>query len=348
LFKSKPFIENLSLHVTGIRQGQNIDYEKLSRSRLPLPPMIEQEAIVRFLDHSDRRIRRYIRAKLKLIKLLREQREAVINRAVTQGLDPEVRLKPSGISWLGDVPAHWEVLRAKQLCEAIIDCKNRTPDEVADGEFLVIRTTCIRDGIFSMEGSYRTDRQSYETWTQRGAPRLGDVFFTREAPAGEACLVPSLPNICMGQRMMYLRPDAEILDPEFLLYSIYGPLVRGYVDQATNGSTVGHLRLGQVTSIPLPWCPIREQREVVAHIRRTAATIDPTVSQGEREIALIREYRTRLIADVVTGKLDVRDAAAALPEEVDELTAEDEGEIEDILSGVVEEDGEPELEEVEA
>jgi len=101
LFKSKPYIENLSLFVTGIRQGQNIDYEKLSRSELPFPSLSEQSAIVRYLDYIDRRIRRYIRTKQKLIKLLEEQKQAIIHQAVTRGLDPNVRLKPSGVEGWG-------------------------------------------------------------------------------------------------------------------------------------------------------------------------------------------------------------------------------------------------------
>ena len=109
LFKSKPYLENLTLHVTGIRQGQNIDYSELSRSYLPLPPLPEQAAIVRYLDYVDRRIRRYVSAKRKLIGLLEEEKQAIVNRAVTRGLDPNVRLKPSGVEWLGDVPGHWEV-----------------------------------------------------------------------------------------------------------------------------------------------------------------------------------------------------------------------------------------------
>ncbi len=86
----------------------------MANSLVPLPPLPEQAAIVRFLDHADRRIRRYIRAKQKLIKLLEEQKQAIIHRAVTRGLDPNVRLKPSGVEWLGDVPEHWEVKKIRQ------------------------------------------------------------------------------------------------------------------------------------------------------------------------------------------------------------------------------------------
>ena len=291
---------------------------------LPAPPLPEQTAIVRFLDHADRRIRRYIRAKQKLIKLLEEQKQAIIHRAVTRGLDPNVRLKPSGVEWLGDVPEHWDVRRAKAICLAIIDCKNRTPEAIDRGRYLVVRTTCIRGRRFDPTGGYATDEENYRIWTARGAPRRGDVFFTREAPAGEACLVPDRADMCMGQRMMYFRPDPELLDPEFLLLSMYGPLTRTYVEQATNGSTVGHLRLGQVYALPILWCPLEEQRSIVGHVRDATKGVAHTQSSAEREIAFLREYRTRLIADVVTGKLDVREAAARLPEEPEEFEPLDE------------------------
>jgi type I restriction enzyme S subunit len=268
----------------------------------------------------DRRIRRYIRAKQKLIKLLEEQKQVIIHRAVTHSLEPNVRLKPSGVEWLGDVRQHWEVRRAKAVCSAIIDCKNRTPEAVDDGEYLVVRTTCIRNSQFDPNGGYKTDEKNYRAWTARGAPRAGDVFFTREAPTGEACLVPERDDLCMGQRMMYFRPDPELLDPQFLLLNIYGPLTRTYVDLATNGSTVGHLRLGQVYALPILWCPLEEQQAVIKHVDQATQHIDRTRAAAQREIALLREYRTRLIADIVTGKLDVR--GVTLPE-VDEVEAQE-------------------------
>ncbi|HVY24412.1 MAG TPA: restriction endonuclease subunit S [Steroidobacteraceae bacterium] len=323
-FKSSDFIRSLTLYVTGIREGQNIDYEKLSRAYLPLPPEEEQISIGRFLAWANGRLERAIRAKRKVIALLNEQKQAIIHRAVTRGLDPNVPLKPSGIPWLGDIPKHWEVRRAKQVCCAIVDCKNRTPTMVEGGEYIVVRTTNIRHGRFNPKGSFTTNRQNFEIWTQRGAPRLGDVFFTREAPVGEACLVPDQNNFCMGQRMMYFRPNTAVMNPEFLLRSIYGPIVRRYIEIEVNGSTVGHLRLGQVTAIPLLWCPIEEQQKIVDYVTSATAPLDTTIFRLEQEIELLREYRTRLVADVVTGKLDVREAAARLPDEVAAEIAEDE------------------------
>src|SRR5690606_7657120 len=102
----------------GIRErSTDFRFEVFGSQPVPLPPLPEQSAIVRFLDHADRRIRRYIRAKQKLIKLLEEQKQAIIHRAVTRGLDPNVRLKPSGVEWLGDVPEHWDVKRLRYLIE---------------------------------------------------------------------------------------------------------------------------------------------------------------------------------------------------------------------------------------
>jgi type I restriction enzyme, S subunit len=321
LLRSKPYVSFFGRASDGVRIGQwNLSIDQMKRIPVAVPPLPEQAAIVRFLDHADRRIQRYIRAKKKLIALLNEQKQAIIHHAVTRGLDPNVRLKPSGVEWLGEVPEHWEFRRVKQVCTSIVDCKNRTPDMVQSGTFTVVRTTNIRNGSFNLDGSYPTNRQNYETWTARGAPRLGDVFFTREAPSGEACLVPDVDNLCMGQRMMYFRPDPAMLDARFLLYSIYGPLARGYIEQATNGSTVGHLRLGQVSAMPLLWCSVEEQRSIVKSLEAAHAALNETFDRTEQEIKLVREYRARLIADVVTGKLDVREAAANLPD--DELAAE--------------------------
>jgi type I restriction enzyme S subunit len=279
------------------------------------PPPDEQSAIARFLAWATNRLDSTIGAKRRIITLLQEQKQAIIHRAVTRGLDPSVPLKHSGIPWLGEIPEHWEVRRAKQLCVDIVDCKNRTPELVEGGEFSVVRTTNIRNGTFSLKGSYSTDRRNFEIWTQRGVPKLGDIFFTREAPVGEACLVPNRMDLCLGQRMMYFRPNPDVLDAGFMLYSVYGPVVRKYIKIQVNGSTVGHLRLGQVSALPLLWCPVAEQKAIVAHIEKLYAPMAIAISRLEQEITLLREYRTRLVADVVTGKLDVREVAKGLPDE---------------------------------
>jgi type I restriction enzyme, S subunit len=129
-FQTKPFQLSLVRIGNGIlAHRMRIPMELLKCEPFPRPPAAEQAAIVRFLDHADRRIRRYTRAKQKLIKLLEEQKQAIIHRAVTRGLDPDVRLKPSGVEWLGDVPEHWELHRAKHLFREV-DHRSPTGTEV--------------------------------------------------------------------------------------------------------------------------------------------------------------------------------------------------------------------------
>lgn len=324
LLRSPTYKARIKVSSTGIVESRLRLYsDDLGRIEALIPPEKEQLAIVRFLSWANGRLERTIQAKRKVIALLNEQKQAIIHRALTRGLDPSVPFKSSGIPWLGDIPQNWEVRRVKQLCTAIIDCKNRTPEVVDGGAYMVVRTTNVRNARFSPVGSYLTDRRNYEIWTQRGAPKMGDVFFTREAPVGEACLVPDQSNLCMGQRMMYFRPNPAVLDSQFLLHNIYGPVVRKYIEIEANGSTVGHLRLGQVSALPLLWCPIKEQRQIVKHVNRDMAPLNRAIARFESEIDLLREYRIRLIADVVTGQLDVREAATRLPDEAPVEAVED-------------------------
>ena len=206
--------------VPGLDRGDA--YERVS----PLPPLPEQTAIVRFLDHADRRIRRYIRAKQKLIALLEEQKQAIIQQAVTGQIDvrtgqPYPAYKDSGVEWLGEVPAHWEVLALKRMLTRLVDCEHKTAPVVADSNYYVVRTAAVRGGVLHWEGTYYTDNISYRGWTKRCIPKHGDVIFTREAPAGEACLVPEDRLVCLGQRTVLLRPKRTRYDPSFLVHMIY-------------------------------------------------------------------------------------------------------------------------------
>ena len=238
-----------------------------------------------------------------MIEKLKAYKLSVITEAVTKGLNPDVPMKDSGVEWIGEIPEHWDFRRIKNCC-LIVDCKNRTPDPDPDGEYIVVRTTCIRDGSFSYEGSYHTNAENFKEWTAKGQPQHGDIFFTREAPMGEACLVPDTDNLCMGQRVMFFRP-LDGSDPRYILYSIYGPLAREYIDSKNKGSTVGHLKLGQVASLPLFYCPPREQSEIANYLDKRCGAIDKVVEKKAEIISRITDYKKSLIYEVVTGKKEV-------------------------------------------
>ena len=302
LFKSRSYIENLTLHVTGIRQGQNIDYEKLSRSYLPFPPLPERAAIVRYLDHADRRIRRYVDAKRKLIALLEEEKRAIINHAVTRGLDPNVPLKPSGVDWLGDVPEHWQVTRVKT-------------------EFLSLNHR--RVPLSGVERGAMSMRQ-YDYYGASGViDRVEDYLFDDEllliAEDGANLVLRNLPLAIIAHGKFWVNNHAHILKPrrgnlEYLAAVMEGLDYSPWI----SGAAQPKLTLDRLMSISIAVPPRLEQDELIARAKAQTSGLTAAIARARREIDLVQEYRTRLIADVVTGKLDVREAAALLPDEADD------------------------------
>ena len=287
-------------------QGSTFDaitIQELKQLPVLLPPINTQNRIASYLDRKCAQIDAIIAKQQQIIEKLKEYKLSVITEAVTKGLDPNVPMKDSGVEWIGKIPEHWEFRKIKNCCD-VVDCKNRTPEIIPDGDYIVVRTTCIKDGMFSYNGSYRTDRKNFEEWTAKGQPQYGDIFFTREAPMGEACLVPNEDNLCMGQRVMFFRPiHGE--DPRFILYSIYGPLVREYIESKNKGSTVGHLKLGQVASLPLLYCAPEEQKKIANYLDEKCKAINELISCKQEVVGKLQQYKKSLIYEVVTGKKEV-------------------------------------------
>ena len=297
-----------------------------------LPPLTEQAAIVRFLDHADRRIRKYIRAKQKLIKLLEEQKQAIIHQAVTRGLDPTVRLKPSGVEWQGDVPEHWEV-RLLGRCLTGIE-QGWSPvaaeGELADQQWAVLTLSSVRRGVFDPTAIKPISNDAIVPG--RLEVQDGDFLLTRSNTrdrVGDACVVRGVRSKTILCDLIYrLRVKLETMDSSFLMFQLLGPLGRGQIERNARGSsdTMPKISQGHIKSWRVLAPPIDEQRKIVEALAAGLASIHAAIDHATREILLLREYRTRLIADVVTGKLDVRAAAATLSEEAEEPQALDDAE----------------------
>ena len=292
--------------------------DRFGTIHVPQPSTNEQTAIVRFLDYIDQMIRHYIRAKQKLVKLLEEQQRAIIRRAITQPDMPNRKASPLVAEWPHAVPDHWEVTALKWVLTKLIDCEHKTAPAVDSSDYRVVRTTAIRNGALNLSGTYCTTEAAFNDWTRRGVPQHGDVMFTREAPAGEACIVPAGQKLCLGQRTVLMKVDRTIYDPRFLIHMIYAGPPSTRIRLASQGSTVGHFNMDDIGSMYILMPPLQEQREIVAKIEAETRIAILTAHAAEREIRLLREYRTRLVSDVVTGQLDVREAAASLPDELDE------------------------------
>jgi type I restriction enzyme, S subunit len=296
----------------GIRErSTDFRYETFGDQFVPLPPPDEQAAIVRFLEHANRKIDGFIRAKRKLIGLLNEQKQAIIHRAVTRGLDPHAPLKPSGIPWLGDIPQHWEVRPFVRCAIEKADYRGATPEKVDSGVFLVTAKN-IRKGWIDYETSKEYVRATdYAKIMRRGLPRIGDVLLTTEAPLGHIALVDR-EDIALAQRIIRFRLRPELLRPRYALLSLNSQYFQNQLLQRATGSTAQGIKASKLPQLAVAFPNLGEQDSIVSAIDGECAPLNTAIARTEREIALMQEYRTRLTADVVTGKLDVRPAAAQL------------------------------------
>ena len=297
------------LNTRSIKQNtgiQNLDSDSYLSEYVGLPPLPEQRAIAAFLDERTARLDAAAAEYRRLADLLRKQRAALISHAVTQGLDPDAPRKDSGIPWLGEIPSHWEVMRIKYLLHDIVDTEHKTAPFYPDGEYLVVRTSNIRNGQLVFNDAKYTDFEGFTEWTQRGVPEPGDILFTREAPAGEACIVPAEVPLCIGQRTVLLRVNQSVLDSQFALWSLYSGVVEEFIELLSQGSTVDHLNMADIPNIPIVYPPLPEQRAIAAYLDRETARIDAALAEIDAAIGHLEEYRAALIAAAVTGKIDVR------------------------------------------
>ena len=298
--------------------------DDLYRLEALVPPLPEQTAIVRFLDHADRRIRRYIRAKQKLISLLEEQKQAVIHQAVTGQIDvrtgrPYSSYKDSGVEWLGDVPEHWEVLRFGRLITLTVGFPFKSDGFTqADDDIRLLRGVNIAPGRLRWEEVVRWPAADMDFLSEY-CLEVGDIVLGMDRPIiGKGIRVAlvaqsDVPSLLL-QRVGRIRVRKNLLR-EFAYQLLRGNSFVHYLSPIFTGISVPHLSPEQIKGFFLALPSVAEQEEIVEHLRLKVSALQSGMERCQDEIALFREYRTRLIADVVTGKLDVREASAELPEE---------------------------------
>lgn len=296
----------------------------------PVPPPDEQAAIVRFLNHANLRIEKTIRAKRKVIALLNEQKQVIIHRAVTRGLDPNVRLKPSGITWLGDIPEHWEARKLKfEMSFRGGGTPSKNIESFWNGDIPWVSPKDMKSEIIDDTKDHITARAISESSTNL-------------VPAGSLLIVVrsgilqrKIP-VALCSREVSLNQDMKALSSrgrlnlDFFVLFIRGCEKTLLTEWTKQGATVESIEHQFLANCKVPIPPLSEQNAIVERLTSDAMPLDQAVARTEREIDLLREYRTCLNSDVVTGKLDVRDAAARLPDEVEELNADLEDESDEL------------------
>ncbi len=329
VFQHKPFQRSLVRIGNGIlAHRMRIPMEKLKAELFPSPPPAEQAAIVRFLDWANGRLERAIRAKRKVIALLGEQKQAIIHRAVTRGLDPSVPLKPSGIPWLGDIPQQWELWRVSRFARVGNGStpSRGQPNYWNGGSYPWLNSSQINRGYIDSADQFVTPDALRECHLPKVPAGSVLVAITGQGKTRGMSAVLGI-EATINQHIAYIAPRAPVASPEFIHLALTAayPQLRAISDDS--GSTKGALTCEDLKRFKLPFPPREEQDVLCKRIQTETAELNTTTSRLEREIELLREYRTRLVADVVTGKLDVREAALHLPDEAPPDTAVDDAEL---------------------
>jgi type I restriction enzyme S subunit len=270
------------------------------------PSLEEQTAIANFLDRETRRIDALVEEKNRFIELLKEKRQALISHAVTKGLGPAVKMKDSGVEWLGKVPEHWKVIKLSHLTMKIGDGLHGTPYYVEDSEFHFINGNNLVNGYISIAESTKcVNREEFEkhkvdlnnsTLLMSINVTIGNVAFYQ----GEL--------VMLGKSAAYINCSNQLLR-HFLYFLLQSSSINSYFDLQVSGTTIFNLSLESIRNTPVALPTTQEQIEIVDFLGHETAKIDALITESQNSIALLKEHRTALISSAVTGKIDVREAA---------------------------------------
>ena len=268
------------------------------------PPLSTQSAIANFLDEKTSKISQFIENKKNLIELLKEQKQSIIHRAVTKGIDPIVKMKESGIQWIGEIPEGWDIVPFSKYFTSVIDYRWKTPEKVDFSDFILVTTRNIKDWIINYDLWLEyVSKDWYEESRSRWLPRKWDIIFTMEAPLWECAIVDN-ENVTFGQRIVKFRLNHRLI-PEYAIYSMRSFFFQSILQVEATGSTVLGLKSSKIHKLKFILPRINDQKLIVHYIEKETSQIDRVIETIEREIALIEEYRTSLIYQAVTGKISI-------------------------------------------
>ena len=314
LIRSRLSIDLINSSTFGAKMPR-ADWQFVGNMRIPLPPPAEQAAIVRFLDHWNGRLEKAIRSKRRVIALLQEQKQAIIHRAVTRGLDPDVKLKDSGIPWLGGIPAHWEIWRISRFARV---GNGSTPSRAkpaywTGGLYPWLNSSQVNRGFIDSSDQFVTHIALRECHLPKVPAGSVLVAITGQGKTRGMSAVLGV-EATINQHIAFITPRIQIASPDFIHLALSAAYLQLRAASEDAGSTKGAITCEDLKRFKIAVPPRIEQEALLKTVQAETATLTTAIARFEREITLLREYRTRLTADVVTGKLDVRAAAAQLPD----------------------------------
>jgi type I restriction enzyme, S subunit len=287
---------------------QNVSAERYGNLPVPMPDLAGQLAIVHFLDQRTAKIDALIAKQEQLIATLSEDRTATITHAITKGLDSRVRTKDSGVEWIGEIPDHWIATRLGRLCRSISDGPHFSPLYVDDGVMFLSARNIKVDGWFLEDAKFISE-DDYKEFSRRVVPEVGDVLYTKGGTTGIARAVDLTQRFQVWVHVAVLKLRPSLVTPDYMAYALNSSGCYEQSQLYTRGATNQDLGLTRMVRILLALPPLVEQREIVKFLDKRCGNIDALIAKATEVMATLREYRSALITDAVTGKIDVRGAA---------------------------------------
>lgn len=289
----------------------NINTGEYGSLLLPIPPLNEQRKTATVLHNVDQAI---LRTK-KIIGQTERIQKGVRQDVFSHGIDESGKLRTEGDqyqeTYLGVIPDDWELRRVDTLCSHVIDCPHSTPEYTNNG-ILVVRTSEIEDGRFDPTEAPRVSEEGYQERISRLEPKPGDVIFTREAPIGEAFKIPEGMKLCLGQRLMQLRPKEGVLHPDFLVELLYSDIMQSWFERSARGSTSKHINVEDVERLKIPIPSLAEQHRIDSVLGAYREKLE-----SEREyLNRLQRFKQGLMQDLLSGAVRTTDTNIEVPEEI--------------------------------
>ncbi len=271
-----------------------------------IPTKLEQTQIARFLDHETARVDALIEEQQRLSELLKEKRQAVISHAVTKGLDPTAPMKDSGVEWLGEVPAHWNVTPLKHVVATpITDGPHETPEFIDDG-VLFVSAEAVSSGNINFSKARYISREDHLRYSKKYRPQKFDIYMVKSgATTGVTAIVETDDEFNIWSPLAVVRCKPEH-SPYFVLFAMRSRNFQESVVVNWSFGTQQNIGMNVIESLPIASPPADEQKKIAAFITQESEKLDSLISEGVSAVHLLQERRSALISAAVTGKIDVR------------------------------------------
>ena len=307
MFKSDFLQTQISLKINWNTQG-NIGMKDIQNLQIITPSKIEQEQIINFLQKQTTQFDELIAKSKAQITLLEEKRQATITQAVTKGLDPSVKMKDSGVEWIGEIPEHWEVRKLNNLTQKIGDGIHSTPEYVDESDYFFVNGNNLIDGIIKFSDNTRNvsedEHKKYKLNLNEKT-----ILLSINGTIGNTALYNN-EKIVLGKSACYIICN-EKLNRKFLIYFLNSFIFKTYFELESTGTTIYNLSLESVKKTPITFPSYEEQEQIINFLKKQTTQFDELIAKSKAQITLLEEKRQALITTTVTGKIDVRSEVAA-------------------------------------